>query len=182
MLLTEDRVKNAVLAYLSQRGLALISVKTLREQGVDITAKYQRYNRYFLIEVKGDPSPAALAPSSFRENAFVKSVGQIITRIHPERGYKYGLAYPSSYRELVIRRLPPTLLKKLNLNLFFVNESQQVEHLTWRDLISTAAKSRSKIVRPPVAINIDANPEEKYWLRDPKNQRLYESLADDKEH
>jgi hypothetical protein len=57
-----------------------------------------------------------------------------MTRIHPERGYYYGLAYPSSYKRLVTGRLCPGLLKKLKIHLFFVGSNGKVEHMTWRKL------------------------------------------------
>jgi hypothetical protein len=96
------------------------------------------------VEVKGDPPKSAANLNSGREVRFIQSVGQLITRIHPERGYYYGLAYPSSYRNLVTRRLYPALLKKLKIHLFFVDSKLNVEHLTWRELevgVSSAEES-----------------------------------------
>lgn len=135
--ISEDVVKNAVLIHLGKHGYRPASIKTISEHGVDIVVRKQNYGRYFLVEVKGDPSPKAAHPNSGREVRFVYSLGQLLTRINPDRGYYYGLAYPSSYRELALRRLKyPSLLKKLKIHLFFVDEKRRVEDLTWKDLNS----------------------------------------------
>jgi hypothetical protein len=109
-------------------------LKTATEHGVDITARHTKYGRFFLVEAKGESGKGAKALTSGREVRFLQSVGQLVTRIQPERGYYYGLAYPSSYRSLVTRRLHPALLKVLHIHLFFVNSKLQVEHLTWREV------------------------------------------------
>jgi hypothetical protein len=139
-LLSEDQVKNAVIANLASIGYMPTKIKTLREHGVDITARHHRYPRYFLVEVKGDPPQNVKSSRSGREVRFLQSLGQLITRIQPERGYYYGLAFPSSYRDTVTRRLHPALLKKLHLHLFFVNGGLGVEHVRWRDLAGSAAR------------------------------------------
>lgn len=137
MLLSEDAVKNAVLAYLGEIKYRAIAIKTITECGVDIVAKHIKYGRYFHIEVKGDPPKNVVSVNSGREVRFVLSLGQLLTRINPDRDYRYGLAYPTSYRKLVLRRLKyPSLLKELKIHLFFVNEKRRVEHLTWKDLKS----------------------------------------------
>jgi hypothetical protein len=136
---SEDAVKNAVLIYLGKLRFRAASIKTITEHGVDIVARHERYGRYFLVEVKGDPSKEVVSSSSGREVRFVLSLGQLLTRINPDRGYYYGLAYPVSYRKLALRRLKyPTLLKKLKIHLFFVDERRRVEHLTWKDLKSNS--------------------------------------------
>lgn len=133
--LSEDVVKNAVLVHLGKRGYRPASIKTIHEHGVDIVARHQNYGRYFCIEVKGDPSKNVVSQRSGREVRFVQSLGQLLTRINPDNGYYYGLAYPASYRKSVLGRLQfPSMLKKLKIHLFFVGEKRQIEHLTWKDL------------------------------------------------
>ena len=73
---------------------------------------------------------------------FLLALGQIMTRIRPDAMYYYGLAFPASYRPLVQRRLNPGLLKRLRLQLFFVNEKRQVEHVTWRELGRNGSRSQ----------------------------------------
>ena len=150
MAMTEDFVKNAVICELPKLGFAATDIKTAREHGVDIVAKNTKVSRYFLIEAKGDPGDEVKSLPAGREVRFLQSVGQLVTRIHPERGYYYGLAYPMSFKTLVARRLCPGLLKKLQIHLFFVETTRKVEHLTWRDLRNLQAstvKSRSRCGR-----------------------------------
>jgi len=133
MTLSEDQVKNAVIPALAKLGFMPNKIKTLAEHGVDIVARHVKYSRYFLVEAKGDPKGVKNLNSG-REVRFLQSVGQLVTRINPKRGYYYGLAYPSSYKALVTRRLCAHLLKTLKIHLFFVDEECKVEHLTWRSL------------------------------------------------
>ena len=132
--MSEDYVKNAVICELPKLGFHATSLKTAKQHGCDIVAKNMKVARYFLIEAKGDPGQLAANPKSGREVRFLQSVGQLMTRIHPERGYYYGLAYPASYKRLVTNRLYPGLLKTLKIHLFFVEADGKVEHLTWRKL------------------------------------------------
>jgi hypothetical protein len=144
MRLTEDRVKNAVIVKLASMQYVPHTIRSISEHGVDITARHQRYGRFFLVEVKGDPSESVKSPKSGREVRFLLCLGQLITRIQPARGYYYGLAFPSTYRDMVMRRLHSSLLKKLQIHLFFVDARLSVEHLTWRDLPKTASRRKSK--------------------------------------
>jgi len=137
MPLTEDKVRNAVVSKLSSMKYHPRTIKSLSEHGVDIKARHERFSRYFLVEVKGDPSDGVKSASAGREVRFLQGLGQLITRIQPERGYYYGLAFPSSYRDIVIRRLHPALLKLLKIHLFFVDDRRRVEYLTWRHLRAT---------------------------------------------
>lgn len=142
MLLSEDRVKNAVIVQLAKMGYLPVRIKAIRERGVDIVARHRRYGRYFLVEVKGDPSKNVKSPGAGRDVHFIYSVGQLMTRIVPERGYYYGLAYPISYRKLVMHRLPSALMKKLHIHLFFVSESLRVEVVKWREVRGVPRKSK----------------------------------------
>ncbi len=134
MILSEDRVINAVVGQLGRMGYRVTKVKSKGEQGVDITAVHTKYSRYFLVEAKGEPTKDTKSAKSGREVRFLQCLGQILTRIQPERRYYYGLAFPTSYRDLVIRRLYSALLKTLHIHLFFVDDKLNVEHLIWSDL------------------------------------------------
>ncbi len=134
MALSEDQVKNAVLIELSKMNYRPTRIRTLSEHGCDIIAKHQNYGRYFHIEVKGDAGQTVKSSGSGREVRFIYALGQIITRIHPERGYRYGLAFPATYRKLVTGRLHYSILKVLHLEVFFVDSHLRVERLTWKDL------------------------------------------------
>jgi len=134
MPLQEEQVKNAVLVALGKMNYRLVQGRALREHGCDIVAKHINYGRYFYIEAKGDSGRTAKSPGSGREVRFISAVGQIITRIRPERGYRYGLAFPATYRKIVTSRLHYSVLKLLHIELFFVDQQLKVEHLTWKDL------------------------------------------------
>jgi len=139
----EPEVQKCVVAYLSAKGWSknLVSKKG-KEHGVDIKVSHKKYARYWEIEVKGEASEKAKHPRSHREVNFILALGQIITRMHTNRkrnykyGYKYGVAYPVSFRDLVIRRLPFDVCDKLNLYVFFVDDSGQTEVLGWKELKS----------------------------------------------
>jgi len=140
-LLTEDFVQKSIIKYLKKKGwkTSLLS-KTGKEHGVDIKVRNDKFPRYFLIECKGDASPNAKYPRSHREVNFNLALGQIMTRMHTNRtraykyGYKYGVGYPVSFRDLVIRRLPYDVCDKLNLSIFLVDKNGTVEVLGWREL------------------------------------------------
>lgn len=140
-LLTEDFVRDSIVEYLTKNGWSksLVS-KGLKEHGVDIKVKNDKFSRYWLIEAKGDASALAKYPRSHREVNFNLALGQIITRMKTggTRGYKYrykyGVGYPFSFKDLVVRRVPYDVCDKLNLYFFFVDENGQVEILDWKAL------------------------------------------------
>ena len=140
-LLTEDFVKENIIKYLSKNGwnTSLMS-KNLKEHGVDIKVRNDKFSRYWLIECKGDASKMAKFPRSHREVNFNLAIGQIITRMKTDgaRGYKYrykyGVGYPSSFRDLIIRRVPFDVCDKLNLYIFLVDERGVVEEIDWKTL------------------------------------------------
>ena len=134
MHLTEQRVQNAVIPYLNKLGYRLAQVRGRGESGVDIKARHTDYARYFEIEVKGEPGQTANHPNSGREVRFLQALGQIVTRLRPERGYRYGIAFPASYRPIVLRRMAPSAMKALSLSFFFVSAGGKVEHVTWQAL------------------------------------------------
>lgn len=140
-LLTEDFVQGKIIEYLHTNGWSKsLKAKGLKEHGVDIKVRNDKFSRYWLIEVKGDASPNAKYPRSHREVNFNLALGQIITRMKSggARGYKYrykyGVGYPASFREIVVRRLPYDVCDKLNLYLFFVDEEGTVEEIDWKQL------------------------------------------------
>lgn len=139
MHVSEQHVQNAVTAELNRLKYRITKLKSSGEHGVDIRARHWDYARYFLVECKGDAGQSAKSPNSGREVRFLQGLGQIITRIHPARGYRYGLAFPCSYRALVLRRLRGSLLKTLKLELFFVADDNRVTRLTWRDVSDDGA-------------------------------------------
>ena len=48
--------------------------------------------------------------------------------------YKYGVGYPTSFKDLVIRRLPFDVCDKLNLYVFLIDENKKVELCDWKRL------------------------------------------------
>lgn len=140
-LLSEDFVQEKIIEYLSQEGWSKsLKYKTLKEHGVDIKVRNNKFARYWLIEVKGDASEKAKYPRSHREVNFNLALGQIVTRMQSngargyKYGYKYGVGYPASFRDLVVRRLPFNVCDKLNLYIFLVDEDGKVELLDWKAL------------------------------------------------
>lgn len=141
ILLTEDFVQEQIVKYLALNGWSKsLKAKGLREHGVDIKVRNDKFARYWLIEVKGDASSKAKSPRSAREVNFNLALGQIMTRMHSNgaRGYKYrykyGVGYPASFKSIVVRRLPFDVCDKLNLYVFFVDEAGVVELLSWQNL------------------------------------------------
>lgn len=129
--LSEEFVKNSVIKYLSSNGWGHFKFGGLREHGVDIKAKKQNYDRYFLIEAKGEGSRREM-----NENYFVYSLGQIITRMTSggtTRNY-YGLALPDSIAKIALRRIPWQVAKKLLLYVFSVDSKGQVKQNSWQDI------------------------------------------------
>lgn len=146
-LLAEDFVKESIIKYLSKKGwnTSLVS-KDLKEHGVDIKVRNDKFARYWLIECKGDASEKAKFPRSHREVHFNLALGQIITRMKTDgaRGYKYrykyGIGYPYSFKDLVARRIPFDVCDKLNLYIFLVDENGVVEEIDWKTLKKLQSK------------------------------------------
>lgn len=93
------------------------------------------------------------SPKSHREVHFNLGLGQIITRMKTggTRGYKYrykyGVGYPDSFRDLVVRRVPYDVCDKLNLYIFLVSGEGIVEVLDWKKLkvLQNHAETNKKI-------------------------------------
>lgn len=140
-LLTEEFVQESIIKYLTQNGWNTnLKSKTINEHGVDIKVRSDKFSRYFLIEAKGDASINAKYPRSHREVQFNLALGQIITRMKTsgkrayKYRYKYGVGYPLSFKDLIVRRLPYDVCDKLNLYVFFVDEEGKVEVFDWKKL------------------------------------------------
>lgn len=138
-IITEDFVQNKVIEYLKSNGWnTSLQNAELWEQGVDIKVRNDKVSRYWLIEAKGDPSIKVKSPLGSMSSSFNSAVGQIITRMHTngKRGYKYrykyGIAFPISFKKMVLRKMPFDVMDKLNLYLFFVNKQGEVEELNWK--------------------------------------------------
>ena len=140
-LLTEKFVQDSIVDYLSQNGWSKnLKSKSESEHGVDIKVRNNKFGRYWLIEVKGDASKNAKYPRSHREVCFNLALGQILTRMKSsgqrayKYRYKYGVGFPASFEDLVIRRLPFDACDKLNLYVFLVDNTGNIKHYGWRDL------------------------------------------------
>lgn len=140
-LLTEGFVQEKIIEYLTNNGWSTsLKSKTLKEHGVDIKVRNDKFSRYFLIECKGDASPNAKYPRSHREVHFNLGLGQIITRMQTTGAraykyrYKYGVGYPASFKDLILRRLPFDVCDKLNLYIFLVGEDGKVDLYDWKKL------------------------------------------------
>lgn len=138
-IITEDFVQKSLVKHLNSKGWSK-SLKSaeLWEQGVDIKVRNNRFSRYWLIEAKGDPSAKVKNPSGSKSSSFNSALGQIITRMHTKgaRGYKYrykyGIAFPASFKVMVLRKMPFDVMDKLNLYLFFTHASGEVEEFDWK--------------------------------------------------
>ncbi len=142
-IITEDFVQNSVIKYLEQRGWSKsLKSSELWEHGVDIKVRNDKFSRYWLIEAKGDPSIIVKSPGGSRSSGFNSALGQIITRMHRKGkrvykyGYKYGIAFPHSYRNMILKKLPFDVMDKLNLYLFFVDHKGVVEEIDWKKMMT----------------------------------------------
>ncbi len=140
-LLTEKFVQNSIIEYLFHKGWSRnLRSKGKKEHGVDIKVRNNKVSRYWLIECKGDASKNAKYPRSHREVCFNLALGQIITRMKTDgkRGYKYrykyGVGFPTSFEDLIVRRLPYDVCDKLNLYAFFVDDFGKVKEYNWQKL------------------------------------------------
>jgi len=143
-LLKEQFVKKAVLKYLASKGFGNPKKKItdLRERGVDIKVQKLRPKRigwYYLVECKGDPSERVKYPNGWRSSAVNSAVGQIISRMHTRRralygGYNYGVAFPESFKNKVLKTIPFYVCNRLRLSIFLVDGRGGVEKYDHRRL------------------------------------------------
>lgn|SRR5574341_21944 len=150
--MTEEFVKNSIIKYLSRKEWGTnLHFGNLRERGVDIKVRHNRYPRYFLIECKGQGISRGSS-----EGAFINSLGQIITRMKSggTTRYYYGLGLPEKSAKIALRRLPWQVAKKLLLYVFSVNENGAVSKYAWQDL-KKSAKIRK--ISPPKKLDSQAS-------------------------
>ena len=131
-LLSEKFVKQSIIKWLFRNSWGRnLEVGELRDKGVDIKVRNNKFSRYFLIETKGESKIR-----QGQEVAFVYSLGQIMTRmkVGGSTRYYYGLGLPESSARIAIRRVPWQVAKKLLLYIFSVNRDGKVKQYTWQDL------------------------------------------------
>ena len=134
--LSERNVRRAIVEWLFRNGYARnLRERGTAEHGIDICVRHNRYGRYFLVEVKGDPEKRIKSLNSRREVYFLLALGQIASRMNVGAAlYRYGIGFPETYREKVLRRLPWTFCKKTNLCVLLVSKTGKVSCVTWRNL------------------------------------------------
>src|SRR3989344_2725532 len=138
-LLKEQFVQDCISNYLSKLGYHKQEPKGLREHGVDIKVKHKNFGRYYLVEVKGDPGKDVKSPEGSRNSIMNSAIGQIITRMHTNRkslygGYNYGIAFPYSFKNRVLNKIPYYVCNRLRLSIFLVNPRGEVEEYNHRKL------------------------------------------------
>jgi hypothetical protein len=128
----EKFVKQLIIKWLYRKGWGRnLEVGELRDRGVDIKVRNNKFSRYFIIETKGG--------STIRQGyevAFIYSLGQIITRMKAggSTRYYYGLGLPEISAKIAMRRVPWQVAKKLLLYIFSVNEAGKVRQCSWKEL------------------------------------------------
>ena len=126
--MNEPFVKEKVMTYLSkQLAYTITGYKEQGRHGPDIEARKNDWD--FIIEAKGDPDPEG---KSSREVYFLQCLGQIVTRMDRLKAARYGIAFPESYKDLLIRRVPWKACQRLSLHLFLVNKDGIVAELDYR--------------------------------------------------
>ena len=130
--LSEKFVKQSIIKWLFRNGWGRnLELGELRDQGVDIKVRNNKFSRYFLIETKGEGKTRQV-----NESTFVHSLGQIITRMKTggTTRYYYGLGLPESSAKIAIRRVPWQVAKKLLFYIFSVSKDGKVRQYTWQNL------------------------------------------------
>lgn len=129
--LTEEFVKSRVVEWLGKHDYIITSVRTLSEHGVDIRAKKARSELIYVIECKGEPKTK---PSKYRYPVLVSALGEIVQRITRKKYARYAIALPTTYRDLVYRRIPWMGAKRLGLEILLVAEDGKVTRICWQNL------------------------------------------------
>ena len=161
----EQFVEDCVKKYLKKEGfLDNGKKKELWEHGVDIKMKHKSCGWYYLVECKGEPGARGPVKSfgGSMSSSINSALGQIVSRMHTNRksrygGYNFGVAFPVSFREKVIKRAPYYVCKNLRLSLFFVKHNGVVEKINWIKL-----KKEQK-----------NDPAEKFWGRSQSEQNKH---------
>ncbi len=130
--ISEKFVKQSIIKWLFRNNWGRnLEVGELRDQGLDIKVRNNKFSRYFLIETKGEGKTRQVS-----ESTFVHSLGQIITRMKTggTTRYYYGLGLPESSAKIAIRRVPWQVAKKLLFYVFPVSKDGKVKQYTWQNL------------------------------------------------
>ena len=140
-LLKEQFVKKSVLKYLDKYGFGdpKQKITELYERGVDIKVKHKHFGRYYLVECKGDPGEKVKHPNGWRSSATNSALGQIISRMHTSRkspygGYNFGVAFPYSFKDKALKKIPYYVCNRLRLSIFLVDNGGNVEKYDHRKL------------------------------------------------
>nr|WP_276976608.1 hypothetical protein [Ferrimicrobium acidiphilum] len=140
----EAKVREAIARWLTTKrrgeGWQLRGYKEGKRHGPDLV--FERHGHEFIIEAKGDPSKENKHPSSGQEVAFTQALGEIVTRMDRLQASQYGVAFPASYRDKVLRRIPWKAAKTLRLSVFLVTSVEDVEQFTARDLRRHQSKAK----------------------------------------
>lgn len=128
---SEEFVKRSVIKFLTHRGWSRsLEWDDAKVHGVDIKVTNSKYGRTFFIETKGTSTSRSSA-----ENAFIHSLGQIVTRMkNPDARYYYGLALTEASAAIAIRRVPFQFAVKAHLHIFSVNNQGEVRWFQPRDI------------------------------------------------
>ena len=129
--LSEEFVKSRVIEWLGKHDYVIKSVKTLSEHGVDIKARKSRSNNFFIIECKGEPKSN---PVKMRYPTLVSGLGEIVQRVKYQRHIRYAIALPDTYKDLVMRKIPWVVARKLGLEILLVDIKGKVSRVTWKEL------------------------------------------------
>ena len=123
--MSEEFVKQSLIKFLGNNKWSKNLVfGSLKDHGVDVRVTNSKYSRPFLIETKGTSSSRSSA-----ENAFVHSLGQIVTRMKgPEARYYYALALPKLSADIARRRVSYQFAVGMCLHIFSVDYDGSV---TW---------------------------------------------------
>ncbi len=129
--LSEDFVKNAVVRWLNEHDYIIRRLRTLSQHGPDIVAKKRRSGNYIIIEAKGEPQTN---PVKMRYPTLLSGLGEILQRVSHERHYRYALAVPGTFNDLLKRKVPWAAAKKLGVEFLLINGRGEVRRVTWGDL------------------------------------------------
>jgi hypothetical protein len=135
--ITEQFVERQIIKYLSKNGWGTnLEYGDIRDKGVDIKVRHNKYSRYFLIEAKGEGSANIKNINSRREVIFIYALGQILTRMTTSSAtrYYYGIGLPEMSAKKAIKRIPWQIAKKLLFYIFSVNTKGDVIKYSWQDL------------------------------------------------
>lgn len=137
----EEFVKRAAIKWLTRNEWGTnLEFGDLRDKGIDIKVRHNRYSRYFLIETKGEGISKSWR--SQNETNFVYGLGQLVTRMNTSGArYYYGLAFPEAMAKIAVRRIPWQIAKKLLLFIFSITKDEKVKQYAWQDLKKIQTKA-----------------------------------------